>query len=179
MGEFAKFSKKYIPFFQELDRLPLLYPIPDVKGDFTIEDIAKEWTPDNIVEFFNYKSDNPDIPIQGYLYQKYYNEKFFTDIYDLLSEKLGEGQLMMFIFNLMNPHSKIEPHSDERTGDKKRIHIPVVTHPDIMFYNNGDEIHMEVGKVYLIDHTKEHSVVNPTDCERIHIVIDWKPDEIS
>ena len=83
---------------------------------------------------------------------------------------------MMFVFNLMNPHSKIDPHNDERTGDKKRIHIPVVTHPDITLSNNGDELHMEKGKVYMIDHTKEHSVVNPTDCERIHIVIDWKLD---
>ena len=33
---------------------------------------------------------------------------------------------------------------------------------------------MEAGKVYMIDHTIEHSVDNPTDHERIHLVIDWK-----
>jgi hypothetical protein len=176
MGEFAKFSKKNIPFFSELERLPVLYPVLEKDSHKTIEELASGWSVEDIIKFMNYGDYETDVPTKGNLYDKYYDRKFFNDIKGLLSKSLGEGQIMMFVFNLMNPHSKIDPHSDERTGDKKRIHIPVVTHPDITLSNNGDELHMERGKVYMIDHTKEHSVANPTDCERIHIVIDWKLD---
>lgn len=177
MGEFAAFSKKYIPFFRELERLPLMY---SVRGEYegvynNLEDAVGDFDPSNdIVKFLNSGNPDNDVQIKGKFYEKYYNEKFFNDIFKLLTEELGEGQCMMFMFNLMNPHSKIDPHADQRTGDKKRIHIPIITHPDIKLYNGDDEIHMEAGKVYMIDHTIEHSVDNPTDCERIHLVVDWK-----
>lgn len=177
MGEFAAFSKKYIPFFRELERLPLMYSI---RGEYegvynTLEDAVEDFDPRNdIVKFLNSGNPDNDVPVKGKFYEKYYNEKFFNDIFKLLTKELGEGQCMMFMFNLMNPHSKIDPHADERTADKKRIHIPIVTYPDIKLCNGGDEIHMEAGKVYMIDHTIEHSVDNPTDHERIHLVIDWK-----
>jgi len=180
MDEFSAFSKKYIPFFRELERLPLMY---SMRGEYegvyeNLEDAVGDFDPRNdIVRFLNSGNPDNDIQIKGKFYEKYYNEKFFNDIFKLLTEELGEGQCMMFMFNLMNPHSKIDPHADQRTGDKKRIHIPIVTHPDIKLYNGGDELHMEVGKVYMIDHTIEHSVDNPTDCERIHLVVDWKTND--
>lgn len=173
MGEFAAFSKKYIPFFGELERLPLMYSAPYGNENETIEQAASQWSINNLMSYMN-NTEFTDVTMKGELYDKYYDEKFFTDINNILTNTIGKGIFTMFLFNLMNPHSKIEPHSDERTGDKKRIHIPIITHPDIKLFNNGDEIHMETGKVYLIDHTKEHSVDNPTDCERIHLVIDWK-----
>jgi len=180
MDEFSAFSKKYIPFFRELERLPLMY---SMRGEYegvyeNLEDAVGDFDPRNdIVRFLNSGNPDNDIQIKGKFYEKYYNEKFFNDIFKLLTEELGEGQCMMFMFNLMNPHSKIDPHADQRTGDKKRIHIPIVTHPDIKLYNGGDELHMEAGKVYMIDHTIEHSVDNPTDCERIHLVVDWKTND--
>jgi hypothetical protein len=179
MDEFSTFSKKYIPFFRELDRLPLMYCVGGkYEGVYdTLEDAVKDFDIGNdIIKFLNSGNPNNDVQIKGKFYEKYYDEKFFNDINNLLSKELGEGKFMMFMFNLMNPHSKIDPHADQRTADKKRIHIPIITHPDIKLYNGGDEIHMEAGKVYMIDHTIEHSVVNPTDCERIHLVIDWKLD---
>ena len=173
MDEFASFSKKYVPFFGELDRLPLMYSMP-MSGNYeTLEDALKDF---DIGKFLNSGYPSNDVLIKSKFYEKYYDEKFFNDINNLLSKELGKGQFGMFMFNLMNPHSKIDPHADQRTEDKKRIHIPIVTHPDIKLYNGGDEIHMESGKVYMIDHTIEHSVDNPTDCERIHLVIDWKLD---
>lgn len=180
LGEFAKFSKEYLPFFGDLDRIPLLYPLTEYYGDKTVEELSSKWTSEDVTYFLTHDPDftKEEVPVKGKLYEKYHDEKFFDDVHNLLTDTIGDGQIVMAIFNMMNPHSVIGEHKDERTGDRKRIHIPIVTHPDIMLYNNGDEIHMEVGKVYLIDHTKEHSVINPTDCERIHIVIDWKPDEI-
>lgn len=178
MNTFSVFSKKHIPFFRELERLPLIAPINKKEHESeTIEEAASKWNPTDIVEFLNYGNVEEDETLISEMYEKYYNEKFFNDITKILSDSLGEGRLMQFIFNLMNPHSKIDPHADQRTGDKKRIHIPIVTHPDIKLYNGGDELHMEVGKVYMIDHTIEHSVDNPTDCERIHLVVDWKTND--
>lgn len=174
MGAFAKFSKRYIPFFQDLDRLPLLYPVPENQQGKTIEESASEWDIADLIKYMNSDDYKQSVILQGELYGKYYHEAFFTSINQLLTETIGEGECIMFMFNLMNPHSQIGEHADERVGSNKRIHIPIITHPDIMFRNNGDEVNMEVGKVYLVDHSKLHSVDNPTEVERIHIMLDWK-----
>jgi quercetin dioxygenase-like cupin family protein len=176
MGAFAKFSKRYIPFFNELERLPLLYSMPKDQEGKTIEESASTWKIADLIKYMNSDEYKQDVVLNGELYDKYYNEEFFESLYRLLTDQLGKGKYSMFMFNLMNPHSQIAEHKDERTGDNKRIHIPIVTDPDVTFMNNGDTVNMEVGKVYWIDHTKIHSVDNPTDCERIHLVIDWKLD---
>ena len=179
MGDFNKVSQKYIPFFREIDRLPVLYAYkvsPEESVDMTVEDFSKDVSDDIAYRFINSENKN-DIVFKGLQYDKYFDQTFFDDVSKLLTDTLGKGQVTMYVFNLMNSDTKIPPHKDVRTEGKKRIHIPIVTHPDILLYNNGDEIHMEVGKVYQIDHNKEHSVVNSTDCERIHLVIDWKIDD--
>ena len=182
MDEFSKFSKKYIPFFRELYRLPLLLNMrKDYEDNYeSIEEIITASDVGNnhdVIKFLNEGDLNDDITIKGKFYGKYYNKKFFDELFEVVRNEFGDGQCMTIIFNLMNPHSRIHPHADERTGNKKRIHIPIITHPDIKFRNGSDEIHMEVGKVYKIEHSIEHSVDNPTDCERIHLVIDWKIDD--
>jgi hypothetical protein len=183
MGEFNKFTKHYIPGFQELEILPMLYSLKKThvtkfRDDYTVEEAASNWSIDNAVDYRTGGGLGEDyVTLKGRLYEKFYDERLLTDIKKLLSDKFGDGTISMFLLNLMNPHSNIEPHVDDTTGNKRRIHIPLVTHPDIKFRNGNDEIHMEVGKVYLFDHEKEHSVINPTDYERIHLIMDWRPND--
>lgn len=178
MGEFNKASQKFLPFFREIDRLPVLYAYkvdPALHG-LTIEDLNADASEETLAKFMNPDYKN-DVMFKGKNHDKYFNETLYDNISKALTETIGKGQITMWVFNLMNAKTKIDKHTDVRTDNKKRIHIPIITHPDIILYNSGDEIHMEVGKVYMIDHYKEHSVVNPTDCERIHLVIDWKIDD--
>ena len=56
--------------------------------------------------------------------------------------------------------------------DKCRVHIPIQTDPSVIFSCGGDDLHMERGRVYLIDNSELHTVSNPSTQNRIHLVID-------
>lgn len=53
-----------------------------------------------------------------------------------------------------------------------RIHIPIVTHPDLEFYIDGDRIHLAEGECWYINANLPHRVNNPTNVDRIHLVFD-------
>ena len=59
-----------------------------------------------------------------------------------------------------------------------RIHIPVVTHPDIKVCIANKEFHLEAGKIYNFNNTLLHSVKNPSDIMRIHIIVDVQDEDI-
>ena len=53
-----------------------------------------------------------------------------------------------------------------------RIHIPVLTHPSVIFHCGAERLHMGAGECWLFDSWRRHNVVNPAPRERIHLVID-------
>jgi hypothetical protein len=53
-----------------------------------------------------------------------------------------------------------------------RLHIPVVTRPEVRFYCGGSDVHMAPGEAWIFDNWRLHSVLNPTPDERIHLVAD-------
>lgn len=79
---------------------------------------------------------------------------------------------------------KLARHSDVTdraagTADGKiaRFHIPLVTHPDITMTcwdldGSSLEVHLRPWEVYYLDQRKPHAVTNPTDVDRIHLVVD-------
>lgn len=64
-----------------------------------------------------------------------------------------------------------------RDGQVVRFHIPLVTHPDITMRNwtvDGGhwQQHLLDGSCYYLDTRLPHEVTNPTDIDRIHLVVD-------
>jgi hypothetical protein len=53
-----------------------------------------------------------------------------------------------------------------------RIHIPVITNPEVRFTCEGQTVHMEAGECWLLDSFYPHSVRNLGDELRIHLVLD-------
>lgn len=53
-----------------------------------------------------------------------------------------------------------------------RIHVPIVTDPRVKFICNGNAVHMQAGEAWIFDTWKMHQVHNPSDCTRIHLVMD-------
>lgn len=53
-----------------------------------------------------------------------------------------------------------------------RLHIPLATHPDILFYINQQLVHFAAGECWYMNANLPHSVSNPTPNDRIHLVID-------
>lgn len=53
-----------------------------------------------------------------------------------------------------------------------RVHVPVVTSPDVTFECRGERVHMAAGEVWVFDTWSPHGVVNPNDAPRTHLVAD-------
>ena len=65
-------------------------------------------------------------------------------------------------------HSDINSHWWSRV----RIHVPIVTTPDVIFHCGDQKVHMAPGEVWIFDSWKMHTVVNPSGHTRVHLVID-------
>jgi hypothetical protein len=53
-----------------------------------------------------------------------------------------------------------------------RLHVPIVTRPEVQFTCDGERVHMGAGECWAFDNWRLHQVQNPTDTERIHLVGD-------
>ncbi|HMK85629.1 MAG TPA: aspartyl/asparaginyl beta-hydroxylase domain-containing protein [Steroidobacteraceae bacterium] len=72
------------------------------------------------------------------------------------------------------PGAKVHVHADvhHHWFYRVRMHIPVVTRPEVQFTCDGERVHMAAGEAWLFDNWRLHQVDNPTDSERIHLVGD-------
>ena len=64
----------------------------------------------------------------------------------------------------------IDVHYHWRTH--RRLHIPVVTNPGVLFTVNNETVHMDAGDCWLFDSFSLHKVQNKGDERRIHLVLD-------
>jgi hypothetical protein len=53
-----------------------------------------------------------------------------------------------------------------------RMHIPVITNPDVSFTCGGETVHMAAGECWLFDSFRWHRVHNGGEQQRIHLVLD-------
>lgn len=53
-----------------------------------------------------------------------------------------------------------------------RIHVPVVTNPDVVFHCGEESLHMRPGESWIFNSWKRHRVINGGDSDRVHLVID-------
>ena len=53
-----------------------------------------------------------------------------------------------------------------------RVHIPVVTRPEVRFFCGDQDVHMAAGEAWIFDNWRRHKVLNPASDARIHLVAD-------
>lgn len=77
------------------------------------------------------------------------------------------------------PHGTIEGHVDAHPSFScaHRIHVPLLTNPDVIFLVGGRQITMDVGEAYEINNQMVHRVHNGGDEDRIHFIFDYVPPE--
>jgi uncharacterized protein (TIGR03032 family) len=56
--------------------------------------------------------------------------------------------------------------------DHLRVHVPVLTTPDVKFVCGGAAVNMAAGEVWVFDTWRRHGVRNPAQAPRVHAVID-------
>ncbi len=69
----------------------------------------------------------------------------------------------------------IKPHCDHNLNFEEgevRLHIPVITNPQLKFYLEQERLVMEEGSCWYLNLSRQHEVINDGPTARIHLVID-------
>ena len=74
----------------------------------------------------------------------------------------------------LDPAAEVPPHVDVNYYWRThlRIHIPVITNPDVVFTCGDDSVHMKAGECWLFDSFRWHDVQNSGTERRVHLVLD-------
>jgi hypothetical protein len=74
----------------------------------------------------------------------------------------------------LDPGAVVPEHADINYHwfYRVRVHIPIVTRPEVLFHCGGETVHMRGGEAWLFDNWRLHRVENPTQEARIHLVAD-------
>jgi quercetin dioxygenase-like cupin family protein len=95
---------------------------------------------------------------------------YFQEILDgFLFEKTAVRLLQLAV------GAEIKPHSDHCLGYEDgsfRIHIPIITNPEVEFILDDNRLIMNEGECWYINANFTHSVANRGKEDRIHLVID-------
>ena len=78
------------------------------------------------------------------------------------------------------PEGHIKDHFDFHTSFQfglLRLHIPIVTHPDVAFLIDGQRMNWNAGELWYGDFSKVHSVKNDSPVVRVHMVVDVQINE--
>jgi quercetin dioxygenase-like cupin family protein len=81
----------------------------------------------------------------------------------------GRSRLMR-----LAPGARVNPHVDTHYYWRThwRIHVPVVTNPQVRFTCGGETVHMAPGECWLFDSFLPHEVHNGGSETRVHLVLD-------
>jgi len=126
------------------------------------------------------KISNPDHPdytpiADEKLYDKRneYCKGYVAEVMDLLEEKVGHVARTRYA--VLKAGQEIKPHLDINTDKAIRIHIPLITHPDVKIGIKGKKCqifkHMQAdGSVWFMNQAYSHWVKNNSNIDRVHLV---------
>lgn len=94
-----------------------------------------------------------------------------------IKEVIGFFQMEKTAVRLMklDAGAVIKPHSDHSLNFEEgevRIHIPVITDPQVKFFLEEEQIPMQEGSCWYLNLSLQHSVNNESNIDRVHLVID-------
>lgn len=151
-----------------------LWEVTNTKFSTTLPDV------DHIIFKF---SDNYPHSHLGASYKKHWNEwkDLLIPIIEKTMKSYGSVRLetSKIMFARLKPHGQIPKHVDANPSSRvpHKIHIPLVTNQDVLFYIEDVPYHLECGWAYELNNLLPHSVENNSDIERIHFIFDCYHEE--
>lgn len=95
---------------------------------------------------------------------------------DLAAERYGfeDYATSKIMLSMVRAHGSVPPHADTNPSSvvPHKVHIPLVTAPEVKFLVEGDEYEMAVGRAYELNNLLTHSVENGSDIDRIHLIFE-------
>ena len=94
---------------------------------------------------------------------------YVASVIAALGSVIGRTRLMR-----IEEEGELAPHVDLNYywRDHLRVHVPILTTPDVEFECGGRQVHMAAGEVWVFDTWRPHLVRNPGRTPRVHLVID-------
>jgi hypothetical protein len=114
----------------------------------------------------------------GKIHSNYYKldmELFLNKIKPIYESNYGEGYFVRVLLVKLKSNTNIATHTDkgESLINCKRTHVPIITNKLVSFTVNNEKKYMDEGEIWEIDNTKEHSVNNHSNEDRIHLIVDY------
>ena len=99
---------------------------------------------------------------------------YVSEVLDMIEEHVGHVARTRYA--VLKAGEEIKPHLDINTDKAVRIHIPLITHPDVLIGTRGKkreiEMHMPAdGSVWFLNQAYTHWVKNNSDIDRVHLVV--------
>ena len=160
----------------EFVRLPYKFDVERLTSEVQAFD-QSEWLPH--VQGYAGNSAIPLISLNGemnddfngpmQITEKLKRSAYIKQVLASFDEVFGRSRLMRLDSNCAVPeHRDVNYHWFSRV----RIHIPVITDPDVLFHCGNTHVHMAAGETWIFDSWKKHRVENKSKNYRVHLVID-------
>lgn len=77
-------------------------------------------------------------------------------------------------FMRLDGNAEVSAHVDNNYywRERVRVHVPVITRPEVRFECGGAAVNMAAGECWIFDTWRLHRVLNPAETRRIHLVAD-------
>ncbi len=96
------------------------------------------------------------------------------EVVEIVRSELNLTQIGRIFITKLLPGSSIDPHID--LGDYfkhyHRVHLPLQTQPGCAFTVDDHCEELVEGDLYVLNNCLTHSVANPSDRDRVHLIID-------
>jgi hypothetical protein len=103
-------------------------------------------------------------------------DSFLQKIKKLYVNQYGLGEFKRIILTKLNANSNIDMHQDLGASLENciRTHIPIITNSNVYFVVGGEKKNMKIGEIWEIDNKKPHMVINKSNFDRVHLIIDYE-----
>jgi hypothetical protein len=91
-----------------------------------------------------------------------------------LMARVGGERLGRVIINKIAPGGRIFPHADTPVHAQywDRFHVVLQSAPGVYFRTGDEDVYMAPGETWWFQNAEEHEVINNSNCDRIHMVVD-------
>lgn len=160
----------------EFVRLPYLFDVERLTAEVLAFD-PSEWLPH--VQGYAGNTSIPLISLNGEMNDdfngpmkvtvKLKRSPYIQQVLASFGEVFGRSRLMGLAAGCEVPeHRDVNYHWYNRV----RIHIPIITNPNVTFFCGDKYVHMGAGETWIFDSWKKHHVNNRWSENRVHLVID-------
>lgn len=94
---------------------------------------------------------------------------YIAQVMESFGEILARSRLMR-----LAPNCEVQMHVDFNYHwyTRVRVHVPVLTDPRVTFSCGDERVHMQPGECWIFDSWRRHRVINASDSDRVHLVVD-------